>query len=86
MIVKRIADASRVLGAPADWKDDGSCVGLPVLDVQTPEGNFMVSAWEPTPAEIQQLINGETLKLWIRGISHPVVAISVGPIELEKSE
>lgn len=80
MIVKRIANASRVLGAPADWKDDGSCVGLPVCDVTTPEGNFMVSAWEPTPQELEALKRGETLKLWIRGVSHPVVCVTVGEI------
>ncbi len=81
MIVKRIAHATRVLGAPQDWKDDGSCVGLPVRDVATPEGPFMVSAWEPTPDELAALARGETLKLWIRGTSHPVVALSVGDIQ-----
>lgn len=82
MIVKRIEGTTRVLGAPADWKDDGaSCVGLPICDVLTPEGPFMVSAWEPTPAEIEALKNGETLKLWIRGVAHPVVGLTVGPLE-----
>lgn len=80
MIIKRIADATRVLGAPPDWTDDGSCIGLPVRDVATSEGPFMVSAWEPTPQELAALQRGETLKLWIRGPAHPVVALTVGEL------
>lgn len=79
MIIKRIENATRVLGAPTDWKDDGAkCVGLPVLDVETSDGPFMVSAWEPTTDELKALLLGETVKLWVRGTSHPVVAITVG--------
>lgn len=82
MIVRRIEAATRVLGAPPDWKDDGnSCVGLPVRDIMTDEGNFMVSAWEPTAEEIQRLQNGESLYLWVRGYGHPVVSITVGKPE-----
>lgn len=81
MQVKRIENPTRILGAPADWIDDGvKCVGLPVRDVELDNGNFMVSAWEPTPAELKALQNGETLKLWLRGVVHPVVAITIGEI------
>jgi hypothetical protein len=78
MIVKRIEGATRVLGAPPDWKDDGaSCVGLPVRDVLTDQGPFMVSAWEPTPAELEALKNGASLQLWVRGTGHPAVCLEV---------
>lgn len=78
MIVKRIEGATRVLGAPADWKDDGAtCVGLPVRDVVTSDGPFMISAWELTPKEVEALKGGASLHLWIRGTSHPVVALTV---------
>jgi hypothetical protein len=82
MIPKRIQNATRVLGAPADWKDEGGpCAGIPVADVSTPEGPFMVSAWEMTPAEVQAVINGASVRLWIRGISHPVVVLDVSPVD-----
>lgn len=77
--IKRIDKATRVLGAPANMNN---CAALAVRDVQTPDGHmFMVSAWELSPAELQALVNGETLKLWVQGRAHPVVAISVGQIE-----
>lgn len=81
MIIKRIEGASRVFGAPPDWDGkDMRCGALPVVDVETPEGKFMVSAWEPSPQELQALMSGETIKLWIRGTGHPVVALTVGEI------
>jgi hypothetical protein len=83
MIIKRIENASRTFGAPHDWKNtDGPCQGLPVLDVVTEEGLFMISAWEPTPEELAALNRGESIKLWVRGTVHPVVALSVGPVPL----
>lgn len=79
MLVKRIDGATKVFGAPADWKDDGSsCVGLPVREVETEQGMFMVSAWEPTPEELKLLQEGVSVLLWIRGVNHPVVALTVG--------
>lgn len=77
MIIKRIEGATRTFTSPNDV-EPGNVKGLPILDVQTDIGNFMVSAWEPTPAEIQQLINGDTVKLWVRGTVMPVVALTVG--------
>lgn len=82
MIIGRIEGSTRALGAPADWDGDLSkCHVLPIRDSETVQGNFMISAWEPTPDEIKALQAGETLKLWIQGVSHPVVAITVGDIE-----
>lgn len=81
MMIKCIDGFTRALGAPSDWDgQDTRCGVLPIRDVAHPEGNFMVSAWEPTPAEIEALQRGETLKLWVRGSGHPVVAITVGDV------
>lgn len=83
MEIKRIEGATRTLGAPTDWQEDesGKCYGLPVRDVVTKDGvNWMVSAWEPSPAELQAMINGESIKLMIQGTSHPVVSLFVGEI------
>lgn len=83
MEIKRIEGATRTFGAPHDWDADthGKCYGLPILDVSCEGTPFMVSAWEPTPQELQMLIDGETLKLWISGTVHPVVCVSVGPVK-----
>lgn len=78
MLIKRIAGATRALGAPADWDGkDMTCNVLPVLDVQTPEGNFMYSAWEPTPPELEALNKGANIVLGVRGTAHPVVSLQV---------
>lgn len=81
MLIARIEQATRAIGAPSDWDGkDMSCNVLPIRDVKTHEGNFMVSAWEPTPEELAALLGGATVKLWIRGHEHPVVAMSVGAV------
>ena len=81
MIIKRIDGHTRDFGAPVDWNgEDTSCGALPVRDVITPEGPFMISAWEPSPEELEALLRGETIKLWLRGEVHPVVALTVGDV------
>lgn len=82
-IVKHIEKCTRELGKPSDWETRNSenhCAILPIRDVRTPDGPFMVSAWELTPDELRSLQAGATLKLWIRGTAHPVVALTVGDI------
>jgi hypothetical protein len=79
MIVKRINGATMTFGAPHDT-EPGEVRGLPVRQVVCEIGEFYVSAWEPTPAEIQAMIDGETVKLWVRGPGHPVVALTVGTL------
>jgi len=84
MLIKRIDGATRALGAPADWDGtDMTCNVLPIRDVVTAEGPFMVSAWEPTPAELEAMREGKSVKLWISGVSHPVVALTVGDLDGE---
>lgn len=86
MLIRRIEGATRNLGAPADWDGDISkCNVLPILDVMTAQGPFMVSSWEPTPAELAALNAGASINLWIAGRSHPVVALTAGvdPTEQE---
>lgn len=83
MEILRIEGATRVLGAPEDWNEKivGKCYGLPVLDTTCEGLSVMISAWQPSPEELKQLIAGETLKLWIIGTSHPVVSLTVGPVK-----
>lgn len=82
MIPKRIAGATRYLGAPAGWEPekDGDCSHLAIADVRLDGGqNVMASAWEPTPSELAALNAGGTVRLYIWGVGHPPVAIGVEP-------
>jgi len=82
MLIAHIDGATRHFGAPENWDGDlAKCNVLPVRDVISSELPFMISAWEPTPAEIQAMINGATVKLWIQGTIHPVVSLTVGDVE-----
>lgn len=82
MIIKHIEQHTRILGAPKDWDESSDLpVGaLPIRDVVMGGVPFMVSAWEPTPQEVAALLRGETVKIWIQGVSHPVIALSVGEV------
>jgi hypothetical protein len=84
MLIRRIEGATRNLGAPPDWDGDISkCNVLPIRDVTTEHGPFMVSCWEPTPAELAAINAGESIRLWIAGTGHPVVAMTVGSLDTE---
>jgi hypothetical protein len=80
MIPARIAGATRWLGAPPGWEPDkdGDCSHLAILDVEAEGAPVMLSAWEPTPAELQALNAGASVYLQVRGSSHPPVNIWVG--------
>jgi hypothetical protein len=72
---------SRVLGAPVDWDEarDGICGGLAVKDQPNEHGqNQMISAWEPTPEELERLAAGAKVLLWVVGSVHPPVMVTVG--------
>lgn len=70
MINGAIEGATRQLVGP-----DGSNVRpLLIKDV----AGCMVSAWHPTPAELEAINAGAPILLWISGALHPPVAVSVG--------
>jgi hypothetical protein len=83
MIPGVIEGATRHLGAPVGWDEakEGHCGVLPILDVvEGPEGaqtRRMVSAWEPTQAEISALAAGGSVHLSIVGVIHPPVWLDV---------
>jgi hypothetical protein len=81
MIPKRIAGATRYLGAPRGWEPDkdGDCSHLAILDVPSDNGgsSVMISAWEPTPAELLAMQNGAPVYLQIVGTAHPPVMVWV---------
>lgn len=80
MIPKRIEGATRYLGAPKGWDPakSGECSHLAILDAELKDGTrVMISAWEPTPAEIERMAAGKPLYLQIVGGAHPPVALWV---------
>ncbi len=82
MKIADIERRTRVLNAPKDW--DGEklpCDALPIADVVCEGVPFMVSAWLPTAEELAALNRGERVRLWIQGTAHPVVAVTVEPLE-----
>jgi hypothetical protein len=71
-----LTDATRRLGAPANWnhETDGICHTLDICD----RDGFMISGWLPTDAERKRLAEGAPLFLHIQGRAHPVVSLTVG--------
>ena len=78
MIIKRISGTTRVLGKGQGY------IGLPVRDelincTVGGEGSpAMITAWEPTPAELARLNAGAPVLLRVLGVGHPPVMIEVG--------
>jgi hypothetical protein len=80
MLIKVISGATNFLNKPKNWdgKLNGHCVVLPIRKETINNMQFLVSAWEPTPDELDLLNRGAAIQLYIGGNSHPVVALSVG--------
>lgn len=68
----RVANASRVLAENQD-----EYYALAIIDEIVDGEAQMTSAWEPTPAEIDALMKGGSVRLTIRGTVHPPVMLSV---------
>lgn len=79
MIISRVRDMTRSLGAPKGWdpNDSGPCYGLPVRIEKHGENNCFVSAWEPTPDELAALNRGAKVMLRVVGDGHPPVMVYV---------
>jgi hypothetical protein len=78
MIAKRIHGATRVIGKSQGY------IGLAIRDERincavSGDGTpCMVTAWEPTPAELDALNKGAPVLLRILGTAHPPVMVEVG--------
>lgn len=82
MQIGRVSGATRVLGKLQGFR------GLPIRDekAQAPIGattNCMVSAWHPTPKELEALNAGAPVLVKILGTSHPPILVEVGQIPTE---
>lgn len=78
MMIKMIAGVTRVLGKAQGY------LGLPIRDEPITDAEVgpipsMVSAWEPTPEEIEHVAAGGTIYLRVLGVAHPPVMIWAEP-------
>lgn len=78
MIPRRIANATRNLGAPGDWDESkhGKCTHL---WVRVQPGGLFESAWEPTPEELKILNEGGSVVLRVVGGQPPVALYVEAP-------
>lgn len=78
MMIGRIPGTTRVLGKSQGY------LGLPIRDELIEEGvngentPCMVTAWLPTPDEIERLINGASVHVRILGTTHPPILVHMG--------
>jgi hypothetical protein len=80
MQIGRVQGATRVLGKQQGY------LGLPVRDevincAVGGEGTpSMVTAWLPTPKELEALNAGAAVHVRILGIGHPPIMVETGPV------
>jgi hypothetical protein len=80
MMIARIEGTTRILGKSQGY------LGLPLRDelvncsVGGPDTPSMVTAWEPTPAELAALNAGAAVHVRLIGTAHPPISVDVGPI------
>lgn len=72
MIAAHIEGATRILG-----KSQGF-LGLAVRDEDLDGMHCLVTAWEPTPRELEALNNGAKVEIRILGPAHPPICVNVG--------
>lgn len=78
MQIGRVENATRVLGKSQGY------LGLPIRDefvhcsVNGEKTPSMVTAWIPTPDEIERINAGAPIHLRLIGSSHPPVMVDVG--------
>jgi hypothetical protein len=78
MQIGRIKDATRVIGQSQGY------MGLPLRDEPinckvTGEGTpSMVTAWFPTPKELDALVAGAPVHVRLIGTAHPPIMVEVG--------
>ena len=80
MIIARIENATRVVGKGQGY------LGLPIRDelINETVNGFgtpsMVTAWEPTPEELERLKAGACVHVRILGNVPPPMLVEVGPV------
>ncbi|WP_306150707.1 hypothetical protein [Roseovarius sp. MMSF_3281] len=74
MLPLRIRNATRIL---AESQDEYHA--LAIRDEKINGQNYMISVWELTPREIEDLKSGGTVQLMVLGTAHPPVMLCTQP-------
>jgi hypothetical protein len=80
MLIGRPVGTTRVLGKSQGY------LGLPLRDetiscsVNGPETPSMITAWHPTPKELEALNAGAPVHVRIIGVAHPPLMVEVGEV------
>lgn len=78
MLPMAITNATRKLfGSPG--KDGTEVKPLHVLDEEIDGQNYITSVWQPTPAELEDLKAGGSVRLVIMGSNQPPVYLTTQP-------
>lgn len=69
-----------VLGAPEGWdQKELPCSAVPITRCQWNAQAAVLTFWEPTAEEVEKLLAGAKVVLWVAGRSMPPVALTVEP-------
>lgn len=74
MIINAIEGCTRRIGKSQGY------LGLPLRDEVIDGIHHMTSSWQPTPAELQALVDGAPIYVTLLGTAHPPIMVSIGPI------
>lgn len=75
MQIGRILGATRAIGKAQGYKE------LPIRDELTKSGApCMVTAWHPTPKELEALNAGAPVHVRLLGVGHPPIMVEVGEV------
>lgn len=74
MLIARIDGATRICGEGQGYEP------LPIRDETMDGWPVMVTAWTPTPAELQALVAGASVQVRILGKVPPPMIVGVGPV------
>lgn len=81
MAPQRFPEANGMLGPPAGMPDD-QCSTIHVCKT----GEYIITAWKPTPEELVKLNLGEPVWLYVMGQCMPPVCLVVdNPFEKERN-
>lgn len=73
MMINAIEGCTRRIGKSQGY------LGLPLRDEVIDGVPRMTSSWQPSPAELQALVDGAPIYVTLLGSAHPPILVHVGP-------
>lgn len=75
MLILTHPNTNRHHGEPEGWNEerDGPCATLPTVSIDGMHASF----WQPDPEELDTLLRGGCIKLYIAATQHPVISVGV---------